>query len=133
MKLFKILFVFISIFILLPQNSNSEEVQIIEIILDSYRFMPDEFEVEVNKPVELRLKSVTSIVPHNITIDDPKSNINISKDVKAGKLGTLKFLPTKTGVFEFYCDKKSIFANHRKKGMVGTLKVVEKKSENEEL
>lgn len=106
--------------------SFSEEPQKIEVILDSYKFIPDKIVVEVNKPVELKLKSVTSIIPHNITIDDPDSGIFFNEDVGAGDEGVVSFIPIKTGTYEFYCNKKNIFANHKKKGMVGTLEVVEK-------
>lgn len=118
------LFIFIG---LLANNSFGEEVQTIDVILDSYKFVPEKIVVEVNKPVELKLKSVTSIIPHNITIDDPESGILFNEDVGSGDEGVVKFTPTKTGTYEFYCDKKNIFANHKKKGMVGTLEVVVKK------
>lgn len=108
-------------------SSYSQETQKVEVILDSYEFVPDKIVVEVNKPVELKLKSVTTLIPHNITIDDPESGINFSKDLSSGDEGVVEFTPTKTGTYEFYCDKKNIFADHRKKGMVGTLEVVENK------
>ncbi|MGH7886199.1 MAG: cupredoxin domain-containing protein [Thermodesulfobacteriota bacterium] len=126
----KIIYSAVLIFLLagfFSSYSYSQETQIIEVVLDSYKFVPEKIVVEVNKPVELKLKSITSVIPHNITIDDPESGLVFSEDVKAGKEGIINFTPTKTGTYEFYCNKKNIFADHRKKGMIGTLEVVEKK------
>ncbi len=127
MKIITALFSIILFTVFFTSSSIAEETQTIEVILDSYKFVPEKIVVEVNKPVELKLKSVTSIIPHNITIDDPESGIFFNEDVGSGDKGVVSFTPTKTGTYEFYCDKKNIFANHKKKGMVGTLEVVEKK------
>lgn len=125
MKILSALILFCISILFFANISYSQETRVIEVTLDSYEFIPDKIVVEVNKPVELRLKSVTSLIPHNITIDDPESGILINEDVGAGDKGVVSFTPTKTGIYEFYCDKKNIFANHRKKGMVGTLEVVD--------
>jgi hypothetical protein len=38
----------------------------------------------------------------------------------------IKFAPTKTGIYPFFCDKKFLmFKSHRERGMEGTLEVVE--------
>jgi plastocyanin len=39
---------------------------------------------------------------------------------------TVRFTPTKTGVYPFYCGKKLLFfESHREKGMEGAIEVVE--------
>lgn len=105
-------------------SASAAEVKIIEIKVDSYSFQPDHIIVKVNQPVELKLRSVTSIISHNFTINYPEAGLEIDQHISSGDDESLTFTPTKTGKYEFYCDKKNIFANHRKKGMVGILEVV---------
>ena len=102
----------------------ADAVQKIEIVVDSYSFKPDHITATAGKPVELTLRSVTSLVPHNFTIDDPESGLNVNVEIPAGKDVTVNFTPLKTGKFQFYCSKKSIFGSHKKKGMTGTLEVI---------
>ena len=104
---------------------SQNEVQSFDIVVDSYSFEPNEITVKVNKPVELRLRSVTSIIPHNFSINYPDAGLVIDEDIGSGKDVTVTFTPAKAGEYEFYCGKKSIFANHKKKGMVGKLVVTE--------
>ena len=95
-----------------------------EIVVDSYSYKPDHLIVTVGHPVELTLKSVTVIVPHNFVIKAPELGVVVSQDVPAGKTVTVQFTPTGTGKIEFYCDKKLLFfKSHKEKGMVGTLEV----------
>jgi plastocyanin len=95
-----------------------------EIIVDSYSYKPDHLIVTVGHPVELTLKSVTVIVPHNFVIKAPELGVVVSQDVPAGKTVTVQFTPTGAGKIEFYCDKKLLFfKSHKEKGMVGTLEV----------
>jgi plastocyanin len=102
----------------------ADDVQKIEIVVDSYSFKPDHFTATAGKPVELTLRSVTSVVPHNFTIDDPESGLNVDVEIPAGKDVTVTLTPLKTGKFQFYCNKKGIFGSHRKKGMEGTMEVI---------
>lgn len=106
-------------------TTSEEEMQQIDVVVDSYSFEPQEITVKANIPVQLRLRSVTSIIPHNISMSYPEAGMEIDEDVGSGNDKTIEFTPTKTGRYEFYCNKKSIFANHKKKGMTGTLIVVE--------
>jgi plastocyanin len=126
------IFAFLPISLLLGADKESQPfeakvsddgVQRVDVKVDSYSFEPNHIIVAVGKPVEFTLKSVTKIVPHNFTLNDPEAGLNIDEDISAGKEVKVTFTPTKTGTYEFYCDKKSIFANHRKKGMEGTLEV----------
>jgi len=106
-------------------SARTDEIKIIDIKVDSYSFEPDMIVLKANESVKIRLRSVTSIITHNFTIDYPDAGLQIDQDVPSGEDVTISFTPTRTGEYEFYCGKKSIFANHRKKGMVGTLLVVE--------
>ena len=101
----------------------ANDLQKVEIVVDSYSFTPDHFTVTAGKPVELTLRSVTSVIPHNFTINDPESGLNVDVEVPAGKDVTVTFTPLKTGKFRFYCNKKGMFGSHRKKGMEGTIEV----------
>jgi len=100
------------------------DVQKVEIVVDSYSFTPDVIKVTAGKPVELTLRSVTSLIPHNFTIDDPASGLNVDVDVPSGEDITVTFTPEKKGNFQFYCAKKGIMGSHLKKGMKGTLEVM---------
>ena len=100
------------------------DVQKVEVVVDSYSFTPDVIKVTAGKPVEITLRSVTSLVPHNFTIDDPASGLNVDVDVPSGKDVTVTFTPEKKGEFQFYCSKSGIMGSHLKKGMKGTLEVM---------
>jgi plastocyanin len=91
---------------------------------DSYEFIPRHLVVRAGKPVELTVKSVTVLVPHNFLIDDPKSGLAIREEISAGKTVMITFTPTVPGSFAIYCDKKLLFfKSHREKGMEGVLEV----------
>lgn len=107
------------------------ETQKVEVIVDSYSFEPDRIEVTEGKPVELILRSVTSMIPHNFTIDDPASGLDVDVDVPSGEDVSVTFTPLKTGEFKFYCDKKGIFGSHMKKGMEGTIVVSPSQSQSD--
>jgi len=91
---------------------------------DSYEFSPRHLVVRAGKPVELTVKSVTVLVPHNLVIDDPKSGLAIKEEIPAGQTVKVTFTPTAPGSFAIYCDKKLLFfKSHREKGMEGVLEV----------
>jgi len=99
-------------------------VQRISITVDSYSYTPNHLQVEVGKPVELILNSVTMITPHNFVVKEPAAGLMIDGDVPAGKTEIIRFTPTQRGLFTFYCDKKLLFfKSHRDKGMEGLLDV----------
>ena len=104
---------------------SEDGVQRIDIVVDSYSYKPAHIQVTVNKPVELNLRSVTSIVPHNFVIDDPDAGIEIKETVPSGKDLTVSFTPEQTGAFKFYCSQSGIFGSHLDKGMEGTITVVD--------
>ncbi|MBI2488061.1 MAG: cupredoxin domain-containing protein [Deltaproteobacteria bacterium] len=106
------------------QATVSEDgVQRIDVKVDSYSFEPNHIVVTVGKPVELILKSVTKVLPHNFTLNYPEAGLNVDQDISHGQEVKVTFTPTKTGSFDFYCDKKFLFESHRKKGMKGILEV----------
>ena len=102
----------------------ADGVQRTTVEADSYGFSPGHLIVRAGKPVELIFKSLTTFVPHNIVIDDPRSGLSIREEVPAGESITIKFTPTVPGSFAIYCDKKLLFfKSHREKGMEGVLEV----------
>lgn len=101
-------------------------VQRATVILDSYSYSPAHLVVRVGKPVELTLKSVTFLVPHNFVLKEPAAGLDIDQNVGAGDTVTIRFTPTNTGIYTFYCDKKLLFfPSHREEGMEGSLEVTE--------
>lgn len=96
------------------------------LVLDSYRYQPDHLVVRAGAPVELVLTSVTLLTPHNFVLRDLDAGLNVSQDVGAGDTVTVRFTPSKPGLYTFYCDKKLLFfPSHREKGMEGLLEVRE--------
>ena len=80
--------------------------------------------MKAGKPVELTVKSVTWVVPHNVIIDDPRSGLKNREEVPAGESLTIKFTPTVHQPSAIYCDKKlPFFKSHREKGQEGVLEV----------
>ena len=61
----------------------ADGVQRATITLDSYSYSPNHLIVEVGKPVELTLTSVTTIIPHNFIIKEPAGNLSIEQDRKS--------------------------------------------------
>ena len=108
---------------LAQESAPAQDVQKVEVVVDSYSFTPDTIKVTAGKPVELTLRSVTSLIPHNFTIDDPASGLSLDVDIPSGEDATVTFIPQNKGTFQFYCAKKGILGSHIKKGMKGTLMV----------
>ena len=107
-----------------PVPTDSDGVQRTTVVLDSYSYQPGHLIVEKGKPVELTLKSVTTLTPHNFIIKDPAGSLSVEQDVSAGKTAVLKFTPTQAGTFPIYCDKRLWpLPSHRDKGMEGKLEV----------
>ena len=103
---------------------DNDGVQRMTIVVDSYSYTPSHLQVEIGKPVELILNSITIITPHNFVLKEPSAGLMIEEDVPAGKGTIVRFTPTQRGLFPFYCDKKLLFfKSHRDKGMEGLLDV----------
>ena len=104
--------------------TDADGVQRTTVVLDSYSYEPGHLVVEKGKPVELILKSVTTLTPHNFIVKDPAGGFSVEQDVGAGKTVVLKFTPTLSGTFPIYCDKRLWpLPSHRDKGMEGKLEV----------
>lgn len=104
--------------------TDSDGIQRTTVVLDSYSYQPAHLIVEKGKPVELTLKSVTTLTPHNFIIKDPAGSLSVEQDVSAGKTALLKFTPMQPGTFPIYCDKRLWpLPSHRDKGMEGKLEV----------
>jgi heme/copper-type cytochrome/quinol oxidase subunit 2 len=102
----------------------ADGVQRATVTLDSYSYTPNHLIVEVGKPVELTLTSVTTIIPHNFIIKDLAGSLSVEQDVSAGKTVTITFTPPQPGTFPIYCDKRLWpLPSHRDKGMEGKLEV----------
>ena len=104
---------------------DSDGIQRVEILAGEYFFRPDHVIVRVNIPVELRIRKEPSIVPHDFVITAPEAGIDILESLSR-EPKSVRFTPTRTGKYPYFCDKKLIFSRrHREKGMEGTLEVVE--------
>jgi heme/copper-type cytochrome/quinol oxidase subunit 2 len=104
--------------------TDSDGVQRTTVILDSYSYEPAHLVVEKGKPVELTLKSVTVLTPHNFIVKDPAGSLSVEQDVSASKTAVVRFTPTQAGTFPIYCDKRLWpLPSHRDKGMEGQLEV----------
>jgi plastocyanin len=101
-------------------------VQRATMTMDSYEYIPKRLIVQAGKPVELTLKSVTIMVPHNLVLKEPDAGLDVNQTVGSGDTEKVRFTPTKPGTYTFYCDKKPPWPfakTHREKGMEGTLEV----------
>ncbi len=102
----------------------ADGVQRATIILDSYSYAPNHLVVQAGKPVELTLTRATLLTPHNFLLKEPEAGINIEEDVGHGEPTKVRFIPTKPGIYSFYCDRKLLFfKSHREEGMEGKLEV----------
>lgn len=104
----------------------SDGIQRATLTLDSYSYTPEHLVVKADKPVELTLKSVTIIVPHNFVLKEPEAGLDVNQTVSSGDTEKVRFTPTKSGTYTFYCDKKPpipFAKTHREKGMEGKLEV----------
>jgi len=103
---------------------DTDEVQRVEMVGGSYFYKPDHVIVKVNVPVALTIRKESGIVPHNFVLKAPEAGINLDLSLEDDPQ-TVRFTPTKTGSYPFYCDKKFLFfPSHRKEGMEGTLEVI---------
>ena len=103
---------------------SEDNVQRLEITVDSYSFTPSRFAVKQNIPVELIFKSVSWVVPHNFVLKSPEAGLTIDQEIGTGETTIVRFTPTRIGEFKFSCTKKLLFfPSHEDQGMVGTLVV----------
>ncbi len=104
---------------------SSDGIQKVQVLATSYSFAPKYIIVKANVPVEISIKKEEGFVPHNITLHAPEAGIDFSESLSTEPV-TIKFTPTKTGKFTFFCNKKMPFSkSHREKGMEGIIEVRE--------
>ena len=99
-------------------------VQRVEITGGSYYFSPDHLVVKVNVPVEFIVKKEGK-KPHSIAMKAPEAGMEFSEKLGSKPI-SIRFTPTKTGKFPFWCTKKFPFMkSHKDRGMQGVLEVVD--------
>lgn len=100
-------------------------VQRVQLVGGEYYYRPNHIVVKVNVPVEITVTNDSRFVPHNLIVRAPEAGMDFRIDLKKDGQ-TVRFTPTKVGVYPMYCDKKLLFfASHREKGMEGAIEVVE--------
>ncbi|MBI2367162.1 MAG: cupredoxin domain-containing protein, partial [Deltaproteobacteria bacterium] len=103
---------------------SQDNVQRLEITVDSYSFTPSRFMVKQNIPVELTFKSVSWIVPHNFVLKSSEAGLAMENEIGPGETTIVRFTPTRVGEFKFSCTKRLLFfPSHEDQGMVGSLVV----------
>jgi plastocyanin domain-containing protein len=103
---------------------DQDGVQRVQMTAASYYFDPAEVVVKVNVPVEIIIKK-TGNKPHNIFLKAPAAGIDFKTSLSA-EAKVIRFTPTKTGRYSFWCTKHPPFSkSHRERGMEGVLEVVE--------
>jgi plastocyanin domain-containing protein len=104
---------------------DADGVQRVSISAGEYFFDPNYIVVKVNTPVEISIKKTAGFVPHNIVINAPEAGIAFDESLGSDEK-VIRFTPTKTGEFPFYCTKRFLFfKSHRERGMKGIVKVIE--------
>jgi plastocyanin len=104
---------------------DKDGVQKVEIVGGDYYFEPNYIIVKKDIPVEFIIIKKSGIVPHNIVVESPEAGINIRESMSTDPK-VIHFTPTTAGKYPVFCDKKLLFfPSHRKKGMEGTIEVVE--------
>ncbi len=100
-------------------------IQKVKILAGSYFFKPDQLTLKVNVPVELSVSKNSGFSPHTIMMDEKEAGMQFNHSLNSEPL-KINFTPIRTGHFKFYCDQKILFFDsHRKKKMVGLIKVVD--------
>jgi heme/copper-type cytochrome/quinol oxidase subunit 2 len=93
--------------------------------LGDYRFTPQELAVPTGRTLRLELTNTDGITPHNFTLKNPASGLDIDTDVPPGATRVVELTPKRPGSYAFYCNKKLPFMkSHRERGMQGTLTVL---------
>jgi len=104
--------------------SAEEAPQAVTLALGDYRFDPISIEVQSGRPIILTLINTDGITPHDFTLHDEATGLDIDTSVSAGSTAVISFTPEVPGTYTFYCSKKLPFMkSHRAHGMEGTLVV----------
>ncbi len=103
-------------------NVGADRVQRVTVTAHSFWFDPNRIVVKRGIPVELTVRNGAFFVPHDFSCDAKEAGIDI--DAGVGLFHASKkvhFTPTQAGEYHFHCDVDG----HAKKGMTGTLVVIE--------
>jgi len=104
---------------------DADGVQRVEVIAGSYYFNPNRIVVKVGVPLELKLRKIVGLAPHDFVLKAPEAGLDIFESLDS-KGKTVTVTPTKAGTYHFHCSKKVLFfPSHRDSGMEGVLEVVE--------
>jgi plastocyanin len=104
---------------------DADGVQRVEVIAGSYYFNPNRIVVKAGVPLELKLRKVVGLAPHDFVLKAPEAGLDVFEALDS-KGKTVTVTPTKAGTYAFHCSKKVlIFPSHRDSGMEGVLVVVE--------
>ena len=99
--------------------------QRMEMTAGEYYFDPAVVVVKVNVPVELSIKKVGGITPHNFVVKAPEADLDFSLDLSS-EAKRVSFMATKVGSYPFECSNQFLFfKSHKERGMHGVLEVVE--------
>jgi cytochrome c oxidase subunit 2 len=103
-------------------TTGADQVQHVTITTHSFYFDPNRIVVKRGIPVELTVKNGALLVPHDFSCEAKDAAIEV--DARVGMFHgskRVRFTPTRAGEYPFHCDVDG----HAKKGMTGTLVVVE--------
>lgn len=104
-------------------EAGPDGVQKIAMTADSYFFKPAHIIVKAGIPVELVIKNDSTLIPHNFVMKSPEAGMEVSEKL-SGNSTVVKFTPSLTGKYAFYCDKKLLFLkSHKDRGMEGVIDV----------
>lgn len=95
-------------------TGSASQAVVINLEAGSFYFKPNVIKVKKGDTVKVIVSSKDMM--HDFNIDEFNVHMPI---VKSGNTGTVEFVASKAGTFEFYCS----VGEHRKMGQVGTLTV----------
>jgi cytochrome c oxidase subunit 2 len=94
-------------------RAQSEEAgQVIKITAKRFEYNPNEITVKKGVPVTLEFTSLDRL--HGFSCPD----LGIRTDIPPGKASRIRFVPEKTGTFDFHCD---IFCGEGHENMTGKI------------
>jgi len=102
--------------------TDAHGVQVVDVEAHSFYFKPNRVVVDRDKPVDVVIHFKSWFAPHNFSCVDADAGVSGSASDGAFSFGStkhVKFTPTKSGEYEFFCHVDG----HAKKGMKGTIVV----------
>jgi plastocyanin len=103
---------------------SADGVQRVEVVGGAYYFEPSRIVVKANVPVELTLRKVPDVLPHDFVLSAPEAGIAVAESLST-EPRVVRFTPTRAGAYPYFCSKNPpIFPSHRHQGMEGVLEVL---------